>query len=206
MSYPESYDTFTDVKVNGDVITESVSVPASTTPTTINVTYVISQNVSIPGYTEVVTTPATNQFKVTYESKSITIGPTPSAETLTITYTTKGMLFTDIPYQGIMNAIETIEQALGLNPNGSHATIADRILALEAGTGHTHETQDLSAACDGVNLSFAVNTAPSAPDATQLILNGTELTQGVDYTMSGATINMEAAPESGDTLIVHYIV
>lgn len=205
MTYPSSFDSFTDVKKNGDVISESIVVPASTTPTTITTTYAIASGVTITGYTEVTTTPATNQFLVYYGTNTIQVGPTPASTTLSVTFTTRGTALTDLPMQALIDSVKAIEQALGLNPNGTYSSVANRFTAVESGMSHQHATEDLSTACDGTNVAFTLTHTPLLPDVMLLVLNSCILTYDVDYTVSGSDITFVNAPNSGNTLIAHYI-
>jgi hypothetical protein len=54
---------------------------------------------------------------------------------------------------------------------------------------------------DGSNTAF---TIPSGVDVAGVWTNGTRLKATTDYTISGTTLTMVAAPESGDTLYLDY--
>jgi len=207
MSYPDALDSFTDIKVNGDSVTESVSLAASAAVTTKTLTYAISSGVSIPGYTEVIVPPAANQFKVTYDSKTVVFGPTATAVTLSVTYITRGTAIADLPIQGIQDAIVNVETTLGVNPQGAYDTVGDRITAAETAGAHVHMTEDLSSLCATASggASFTLFQAPTIPEATLVILNGTTLTYNVDYSITGAVVTFGAAPYTGDKLVIHYI-
>ena len=58
---------------------------------------------------------------------------------------------------------------------------------------------------NGSNVTFTLAAAPST-GTLQLYRNGNRLQSGAsnDYTVSGATITMNQAPESGDVLIADY--
>lgn len=55
---------------------------------------------------------------------------------------------------------------------------------------------------NGTNVTFTLTNAPAA-NTLNLYKNGLMLS-AVDYTLSGTTITMQAAPYSGDTLYATY--
>jgi len=206
MAYPSNYDSFTPVKRTGDTITENITIPASAWPVTVNTTYPILRNVSIPGYVEVSTVPVIGQFRVYYRSNQIVFGPVPNTTVVSVSYVTTGTLLSEIPFQAIINAIIAIEQAIGLNPGGSYSTLVDRIVALESQTSHSHKVYDATAACNGSNTTFTLPDTPTQPEATLVVLNGSVLNYNVDYTISGANVILPDPPSSGDTLFIYYVV
>lgn len=67
--------------------------------------------------------------------------------------------------------------------------------------------QDESAICDGVETSFTLDDTP-VTNSLDIYLNGTRLVEGSGkaFTLSGTTVTMAIAPESGDALIFRYII
>lgn len=63
-----------------------------------------------------------------------------------------------------------------------------------------------SGAIDGSNVVFTLPQAPNPQDSLDLFLNGIRLTEGIAYTLSGATITYETAytPQVGDSHICNY--
>lgn len=59
-------------------------------------------------------------------------------------------------------------------------------------------------AVDGVNKVFTLAHAPNPAGSLELVLNGQVLTQGDDYTLAGATITLNVAPEVGAMLRAWY--
>jgi len=206
MAYPAAYDIFTGVKKRGNVVTENIGLPASATPVVSTVSYPILSTVTVPGYTEVSTTPAANQFQVFYGTTTIVFGPFVFPSTVAVTYTTKGTLISDLPIQGLITAVTSIESTLGLNPQGAYATLVARLLAIEAGGTHTHNIYDFSSACDGTNVTFVLPQTPTQPNATMAVLNACTYTTGYGFTISGDTITFTVAPSASSSLVVFYIV
>jgi prefoldin subunit 5 len=62
-------------------------------------------------------------------------------------------------------------------------------------------------AVNGTNTTFTLANAPNPSASLKLYKNGVLLAQGVDYSLSGATITFvstKAAPQSGDSLLASY--
>ncbi|HZQ50873.1 MAG TPA: hypothetical protein VFB14_01690 [Bryobacteraceae bacterium] len=60
---------------------------------------------------------------------------------------------------------------------------------------------------NGTNLTFTLANAPNPSASLKLYKNGVLLAQGVDYSLSGATITFlstKATPQSGDSLLASY--
>jgi uncharacterized protein YoxC len=78
------------------------------------------------------------------------------------------------------------------------------------GTGTATSFNDAelpSGTINGTNLTFTLATTPRPAASLTLYKNGMLLTQGVDYTLSGATVtfaNTTVAPQVGDSLTVSY--
>jgi hypothetical protein len=66
--------------------------------------------------------------------------------------------------------------------------------------------EDLTGQITGSNFTFTLANTP-VTDKEMVYLNGVRLRRGVgnDYTISGATITMVAAPQLGDSLVADYI-
>lgn len=58
---------------------------------------------------------------------------------------------------------------------------------------------------NGSNVTFTLSQEPIENDAVELYLNGIYLTYTTDYTISGTTITMVAAPVVGQVLRASYI-
>lgn len=102
----------------------------------------------------------------------------------------------------IFNA-PTTGQILGFTANG---------MEWVDGTADSVEEGDIavenqSANADGVQTAFTLASTPLA-NSVQVFLNGLlqESGSGKDYTLSGSTVTFATAPESGDILIVHYVI
>jgi hypothetical protein len=63
-----------------------------------------------------------------------------------------------------------------------------------------------SGSIDGVNSTFMLAHAPSPAASLVLVMNGITLREGAgnDYTLSGSTITMASAPETGTILLSWY--
>jgi len=63
-----------------------------------------------------------------------------------------------------------------------------------------------SANCNGVTTDFILDSTPVA-NSVQVYLNGLlqESGSGKDYTLSGTTVSFAVAPETANTLLIHYI-
>lgn len=207
--YPNSYDVFQAIKSNGDQITEVIPIPASANPIIVNVKYTtlpVSGTFSIAGLTQVYgIIPITNQYRVYYGTTQVEFGPTGSTTLVTAIYTTRGTRDKDIPLQGMIDSITAIEGVLGITPNGTFTTVADRLANIETHIMHQHRTEKLSFLCDGSTNIFNLAATPSDTTVTLLIWNGTVLTFTDDFTITGNQITMSNIPNSGDKLVVHYI-
>jgi hypothetical protein len=58
---------------------------------------------------------------------------------------------------------------------------------------------------DGVNDEFTLDSLPVENDAVDVYLDGLKLESGVDYTVSGSTIEFVEPPALGQSLRVDYI-
>lgn len=61
-----------------------------------------------------------------------------------------------------------------------------------------------SGVIDGANTTFALSASPAPPFSLMLFRNGVLLRQGTDYTLSGSTITLIAAPIVTDWLFAYY--
>jgi hypothetical protein len=62
---------------------------------------------------------------------------------------------------------------------------------------------------NGTNLSFTLSSAPSPASSLRLFKNGALLTQNIDYTLSGSTVNFAnsaVTPAVGDAITAYYRV
>ena len=58
---------------------------------------------------------------------------------------------------------------------------------------------------NGTNTAFTLASTPTANGTVVLTQNGLVLVQGTDYTISGTSITMAAAPLSSQTLYAYYV-
>jgi hypothetical protein len=68
--------------------------------------------------------------------------------------------------------------------------------ALAVGSGNFADNETPSGTINGSNTNFTLANTPNPAASLQLQLGGIFLTQGVDYTLSGATITFLAAPDA----------
>ena len=61
-----------------------------------------------------------------------------------------------------------------------------------------------SGTINGTNKTFTINKAPNPISSLKVYWNGQLLLAGSDYTLSGTTITMEEAPDSGDNFWIDY--
>lgn len=100
--------------------------------------------------------------------------------------------------------------------NGLYVTLycdGTNVVQLSAGSGggtvvNFADAETPSGACNGSNTAFTVANSPS-PTGSMLLVQKTALgaivlIQGVDYTLSGASITTTNPPASGDSLITWY--
>lgn len=57
---------------------------------------------------------------------------------------------------------------------------------------------------NGANMTYTLAHTPSNQYPVWLYYNGQKMIYGVDFTVSGTTITMSFAPESGSTLVATY--
>ena len=94
---------------------------------------------------------------------------------------------------------------------GSGLTATAGVLSVDAITDNIIEAdiklEDESANCNGVTVAFSLASTP-VTNSVQVFLNGLlqQAGSGKDYTLSGTTVTFATAPETGDVLLIHYIV
>ncbi|MHA1787845.1 MAG: hypothetical protein ACTSXT_01330 [Candidatus Helarchaeota archaeon] len=94
---------------------------------------------------------------------------------------------------------------------GSGLTATNGVLSVDSIANNIVEGdlafEDESATCDGVETEFTLSDTPLA-NSVQVFLNGLlqQEGSGKDYTIAGTTITFATAPESGDILLVYYII
>ncbi len=80
------------------------------------------------------------------------------------------------------------------------------VQAIESGSYFT-ENETPTGSINGINKTFVLAVAPNPAGSLRLYWNGQLLKAGgVDFTLSGASITMNLAPETNDILIAHYRV
>lgn len=94
---------------------------------------------------------------------------------------------------------------------GSGLTATNGVLSVDAVTDNIVEAdiqkEDESANCNGVTVAFSLSSTP-VTNSVQVFLNGIlqQEGSGKDYTLSGTTVTFVDAPETGDILIIHYLI
>jgi len=94
---------------------------------------------------------------------------------------------------------------------GTGITATAGILSADGVTDNVVEgdiqVEDLSATADGVETDFTVASTPLT-NSVQVFLNGLlqQSGSGKDYTLAGTTVTFATPPETGDIVIVHYII
>lgn len=78
------------------------------------------------------------------------------------------------------------------------------ILGTSGGSGSPPTANDLTGQIDGVRTSFAIGGSPQSSALTEVIYNGSTLTPGTDYNVSGSNLNLTFTPQIGDFLYVRY--
>jgi len=134
MTYPANYDVFT-TKVNiGQAIgNEPHTIPASspyqvTLLHLANTSSIVITGTIQPTYTEVTTTPGLHQFLVDYSTGEITFNAGDMNDTLAISYTCVGDYASADNVNALQaTAVNNIEHTLGLNPQGSKASLVERL-------------------------------------------------------------------------------
>lgn len=74
------------------------------------------------------------------------------------------------------------------------------------GGGGTPFQEVPTGSINNVNLIFTLSQAPNPAAGLELYQDGLVLVQGVDYSISGATITMAVAPNFGQTLYAFYVI
>jgi hypothetical protein len=94
-------------------------------------------------------------------------------------------------------------KVLGYTSNGMEWVTGTDDSVLEADIAVENE----SANCNGATTDFTLDNTPIT-NSVQVFLNGLlqEEGSGKDYTLSGTTVSFATEPETGDILIIHYII
>lgn len=94
---------------------------------------------------------------------------------------------------------------------GTGLTATAGVLSVDAITDNIVEGdiqfEDESANCNGVTVNFTLSNTPIT-NSVQVFLNGLlqQEGSGKDYTLTGTTVAFVTAPETGDLLLIHYII
>ncbi|MDQ6760673.1 MAG: hypothetical protein M3Z32_12545 [Acidobacteriota bacterium] len=111
----------------------------------------------------------------------------------------------------VVNAAGAIDGALGnlsdcVHVDGSSAPCAAGP-ATDGATGFV-DAEIPAGTMDGTNPAFVLASPPNPPESLDLSRNGLRMRQGVDYTLSNATITFfsPSVPSTGDDLIASYRV
>ena len=88
--------------------------------------------------------------------------------------------------------------------NGLNATVS--ALSATGSSAVFVDDETPAGAINGANALFSLANTPAPAVSLTLFLNGLELAQGFDYTLSGAAITFATAsePQTGDTLLAYY--
>ena|SRR3990167_5720959 len=83
---------------------------------------------------------------------------------------------------------------------------ADEELVLQAIADNSYFVENgvPTGTINGVNTDFILASNPNPNDSLKVYVNGQRLKVTEDYTLSGSTITMVVAPETGDSLLVDY--
>lgn len=204
--YPTSIDSFTALTNRGAIVTETLSLPSSLVAFKVTTTYKILSNVTFSSIygTEVVTTPTAGQFRVLYNTNEIEFGPLASASSVVVTYASLGSPILAENTNALQTAVVAIETVLGVNPQGSYTSVAERLTDMSTALSMIIQTDDFSALCDGSVTAFTLTQNPKSSDYVRVFVNGVKRRSGIDYIVSGNTVSMTAAPLAGDSLEVEY--
>lgn len=206
MAYPNNYDVFTTKKNKYEVISnEAHVIPGS--PHIVVTSYAILENVSIPGYTEVIGSPGPGQFKVDYGTSNIYFNSINEGANINVTYKTKGSPIMAEDLNSLQTAVTNIEHTLGLDPQGSYETIRDRLDDVVA--ARIPEFVDWytpSGVIDGVNSVFQLDSNPNPSSSLEVTINGLHLVADVEYIIDGLSLIFIGGqvPEVGDIIQVRY--
>lgn len=91
---------------------------------------------------------------------------------------------------------------------GDELTLDEELIvgAIESGT-YFVENEVPSGTINGSNTSFTLASSPNPASSLDLFVNGQkQKAGGEDFSLSGSTITMVLAPESGDILLANYRV
>lgn len=79
-----------------------------------------------------------------------------------------------------------------------------RVINYNTFTGTFNDAATPAGVINGINTVFTLSSIPSPASSLLLFLNGILQTQGVDYTLVGATITYAVAPSIGDVQLAWY--
>lgn len=206
MAYPTSYDTFSTKKDKGEtILSEPHTIPGP--PHIVSTDYGILGNVSIPGYTEVLGIPGPQEFRVDYRTSNIYFNAVNSGSSIAITYTTTGSPIRASDINTVQTSIVNIQSTLGLDPQGTYATVRERLDSIFASTtvGYT-DWHVPTGTIDGINNVFRLASIPNPPNSLEVRVNGLLVEYGVEYILDGSNLVFIGGqvPEVGDTLHVKY--
>ncbi len=112
-----------------------------------------------------------------------------------------------LQHANINDALEAIEQKLGVDGSDDEESIDGRVGQLEA-SNHTHVWNEVPAgAVNGTNLIFTLDAAPAPAASLMLFLNGIlQRASGNDFTLDGDEITFLVAPPVNSVLVASYVV
>lgn len=204
-NYPNSIDSFTRLVNYNDIFEEEISLSPSPVAFIINVSHDILSSVVFSDIytTEVTSSPSVGQFRPIYGTNQIELGPLNNNVTLTVTYKCKGDVITADPINNLQKAVENTEETLGLQPQGSFSSVAERLNNLELGSSLIPEFQDFTGTCNGLQITFTLSHTPKGPEYVRVFINGLRVRPS-QYTVNGNEITLSEAPKSTDELFVEY--
>ena len=149
MTYPNSVVSYTTkVDVNQQITAEGHTIPVGS-PYTVTLAHVPKlenpSTVTIPGFTEVTTTPALGEFQVNYASGVIYFDSGNAGAAISVDYKCVG----DDVIASHINTLQEedvlIETVIGLNPQGTKVDLVARLAVLINTDGTLKETGLLTA-------------------------------------------------------------
>ncbi len=95
-----------------------------------------------------------------------------------------------------------------LSPQTGDELTPDEELVVQAIAAGTYFVENgvPTGAINGSNVTFTLASAPSPTSSLEVYLNGQKLKLTTDYSVSGVTITMVTAPETGMVITVTYRV
>jgi len=110
------------------------------------------------------------------------------------------------PNDDLVVRVATTETTYEAGPGINISTNSDGVVTISS----TSEINDivwnerLTGLVDGVNSTFSLQYQPATPDALMVFLNGVLQEPGVDFILTGATVQMDEPPQAGGKITATY--